>query len=241
MARRKQADEAKKGAPEWMATYSDMVTLLLCFFVLLFAMSSIDVQKFQAVVQSLNGSLGVLDSGTTVNMEPLINNFPNDSPTENNEEFKDLKAEIEAFLEENNLEGSILVEINERGLLIRFLDKVLFDSGKADLKPDAQQIILKVSELLKQTVNNIKIEGHTDNRPISTSRFPSNWELSSQRASNVLHYLEESCGIENTRLSTSGYADTRPVDTNETVEGRQNNRRVDIIILRSSMDALEPN
>ncbi len=241
MARKRQSDEAKKGAPEWMATYSDMMTLLLCFFVLLFAMSTIDIQKFQAVVQSMNGSLGVLDQGTTVNMEPLINNFPNDSPSETNEEFKQLKAEIEEFLEENELQGSVMVEINERGLLIRFMDKVLFDSGKADLKPAAQQIIFKVSEILKETINNIKIEGHTDNRPIRTQRFPSNWELSSQRASNVLHYLEESCGIEKTRLSTSGYADTRPIDTNETVEGRQNNRRVDIIILRSSMNALEPN
>ncbi len=248
MARKSAPEEAKKGAPEWMATYADMMTLLLCFFVLLFAMSSIDAQKFEALVQSLSGAIGVLDKGSTVNLQPLINNYPNDSPHETLDEFKQaqemeelegLKRELENFLSENDLQESIVLEINERGLLLRFMDKVLFDSGRADLRGEAFEVLNKVSELLNENNRNIRIEGHTDNRPISTARFPSNWELSSQRACNVLKYLNQKF-VAAERLSASAYADTKPIDTNDTNLGRQNNRRVDIIILRSTLDALEP-
>ncbi|MFZ5352074.1 MAG: OmpA family protein [Bacillota bacterium] len=248
MARKKAPEEGKKGAPEWLATYGDMMTLLLCFFVLLFAMSSIDAQKFEALVQSLSGAIGVLDSGSTVQLQPMINSYPNDSPIEDEDEYKqaaeeeeldELKQQIEEFLEENQLQDSIVLEINERGLLVRFLDKVLFDSGKADLRPEALEIMNMVAELLNENSRNIRIEGHTDNRPINTARFPSNWELSTQRACNVLKYLIQK-NVLPERLAPTGYADTKPIDTNDTPEGRQNNRRVDIIILRASQDALEP-
>lgn len=239
MPKRKK-EEVKPGAPEWLATYGDMMTLLLVFFVLLFSMSSIDVQKFKAIVHSVSGYIGVLDSGTTVNMEPLVNNFPTDTPVEEVEEFKELFDQVTEFIEQNDLEDSIMVDINERGLLIRFLDKVLFDSGKADLKNSAIEILNMVSQLLMENERYIRIEGHTDNVPINTSKFPSNWELSAQRSSNVLHFLEQTKGINRNRLSVSGYADTKPIDTNDTQVGRQNNRRVDIIILRSSMDIFEP-
>ncbi|MGE5632244.1 MAG: OmpA family protein [Caulobacteraceae bacterium] len=239
MARKKE-EEHKAGAPEWMSTYGDMVTLLLCFFVLLFSFATLDVQKFQAIAQSMNGSLGVLDSGTTVNMQPLVGSFPGDSPTEENEEFNRLYEEISQYVKENNLEASITLRLDERGLLVRFLDNVLFDSGKADLTPNAKEIINKVAEILKQNDKNIRIEGHTDNVPIKTSRFPSNWELSTTRAVNVVKYLIEENGIEPKRLSASGYADQHPVDDNSTTEGRQKNRRVDMVILRSEKNSANP-
>lgn len=202
-------------------------------------MSSIDTQRYKAVVQSLSGSLGVLDSGTTVTLEPLINNFPSDSPTESPtefEEFSDMMEEFQKVVEESDLNGQIKLEINERGLLIRFLDSVLFDSGKADLTKDATEIIDKVSNILKDTNKKITVEGHTDNLPISTFRFPSNWELSTTRAVNVVKYMINNNGIDPVRLSASGYADQHPISNNNTAEGRKDNRRVDMVILRSNSD-----
>lgn len=241
MARKKQ-EEQKAGAPEWLATYGDMMTLLLVFFVLLFSMSNVDSQKYRAVVQSISGSLGMLDSGTTVSMEPLINNYPSDSPTDSptvNKEFSDLQEELQKMLEDQNLKGRVKLELNERGLTVRFLDNVLFDSGKADLKPEAKEIIDNVSAILQQSKKKITVEGHTDNVPISTYIYPSNWELSTTRAVNVVKYMIDFGQIDPIRLSAAGYADQHPISDNNTPDGRKNNRRVDMVILRSSLE--QPN
>jgi chemotaxis protein MotB len=130
--------------------------------------------------------------------------------------------------------------LDERGLLVRFMDDVLFDSGKADLTPKAREIINKVAEIIRTNDKNVRIEGHTDNVPINTSRFPSNWELSTTRAVNVVKYLIEENGIEAKRLSASGYSDQHPVDDNSTKEGRQKNRRVDMVILRAEKNETNP-
>jgi chemotaxis protein MotB len=219
-----------------IATYGDMMTLLLVFFVLLFSMSTVDTQKYKAVVQSLSGSLGMLDSGTTVTMEPLINNFPSDSPTDSPseyEEFNEMQDELQKILEENNLKGNVKLELGERGLIVRFLDNVLFDSGKADLTPKAKLIIDSISGVLQQSNKRIAIEGHTDNVPISTYKYPSNWELSTTRAVNVVKYMIDNNHIDPIRLSAAGYADQHPISNNSTPEGRESNRRVDMVILRS--------
>lgn len=237
---RKREEEHKAGAPEWMSTYGDMVTLLLCFFVLLFSFATLDIQKFKAISQSMSGSLGVLDSGVTLSMEPLVNSFPSDSPTEEVEEFKKLYEQMNEYIKENNLESSITLRLDERGLLVRFMDDVLFDSGKADLTPKAREIINKVAEIIRQNDKNIRVEGHTDNVPINTFRFPSNWELSTTRAVNVVKYLIEEEGIEAKRMSASGYSDQHPVDDNSTSGGRQKNRRVDMVILREEKNDTNP-
>ncbi|MEA4848894.1 MAG: OmpA family protein [Clostridiaceae bacterium] len=240
MARRKVEDTPSAGSPAWMSTYGDMVTLLLCFFVLLFSFATLDVQKFRAIAESMNGSLGVLDSGMTMSMEPMVNAFPIDSPTEEEEEFERLYKQMNEYIKENNLEASITLRLDERGLLVRFLDNVLFDSGKADLTPSAREIINKVAEIIKQNDRNIRVEGHTDNVPINTFRFPSNWELSTTRAVNVVKYLIEENGIAAYRMSASGYSDQHPVADNITKEGRQKNRRVDMVILRNGINDINP-
>jgi len=122
--------------------------------------------------------------------------------------------------------------LDERGLLVRFMDDVLFDSGKADLTPRAREIINKVAEIIRQNDKNVRVEGHTDNVPINTFRFPSNWELSTTRAVNVVKYLIEENGIESKRMSASGYSDQQ--------EGRQKNRRVDMVILREEKNDTNP-
>ena len=239
MGRKKKEEEHKAGAPEWMATYSDTMTLLLCFFVLLFASSNVDSQKYKAVVQSLSGALGVLDSGTTVSLEPLMNNYPSDNPTDSpteSEELTEMQEEIQKVLEDSKLSGQVKLEVNERGLLIRFLENVLFDSGKADLKPQAMEIIDKVSDILKETPKKVLVEGHTDNIPISNYKFPSNWELSTTRAVNVVKYMIDHSGIDPVRFSAAGYADQHPISENNSIEGRRSNRRVDMVILRSKVE-----
>lgn len=234
MSRRKRHEESGGGgtAP-WMNTYADMMTLLLCFFVLLFSFATIDAQKFEAIVQSLQGSLGVLDSGVVVDMTPLETTYPGSMNSQETEEFSRIYQQVDNFVKDNELENNVTLVLNERGLLIRMLDTTLFDSGKADIKEEAKYIIEKISDVIKESGKNIRIEGHTDNVPIHTSKFPSNWELSTARAVNVLKYLIEVGKIEPWRLSAVGYGEYHPIDTNDTPEGRQNNRRVDIMIINS--------
>ncbi|RKD34761.1 flagellar motor protein MotB [Thermohalobacter berrensis] len=231
-----------------MLTYSDMVTLLLCFFVLLFSFSKIDAQKFQAIIRSFQGSLGVLEGGKTIEEIPYINNgnLPSDLTTVEREELEDfrvLKAHIEEYAKEKGIENKIIVEIEERGLIIRVLDNLFFDSGKADIKHQAKEVLLYIGDVLKEDKfkdKHIKIEGHTDTDPINTYRFPSNWELSAIRATNVLRFLIEKKDIDGSRISSAGYAYYRPVASNDTPENKAKNRRVDIVILKSSYGEWEP-
>jgi len=231
MARRKQ-EEAKPGAPLWLATYGDMMTLCLCFFVLLFAMSTVDAQKFKAVAESLEGALGVFESGPTVSVVPNDNDYPNDIPADEGIDYRELYEDIKSKLDEKGLQNSVTLVLNERGLLIRFLDNVLFPSGSAELKSDSTEIIDMIADVVKKNDNNVRIEGHTDNVPIRTGKFPSNWELSTTRAVNVVRYLIEVKGIAPDKLSAAGYGEYHPIEKNDNAAGREKNRRVDIVVLR---------
>lgn len=244
--RRRKKESEDRGA-DWMATYSDMVTLLLCFFVLLFSFSTIDAQKFQAIMNSFQGSLGVLDGGKTLEETPYINsnNMPSSSSLNDDEEdFLQIKKSIEEYSKANGFKGKMIVKQDERGLIIRMLDDIFFDSGKAEVKPKAKEILLYIGSILNNDDfkdKHIKIEGHTDNDRINTERFPSNWELSVIRATNVLKLLVNEENISPKRISASGYGPNRPVVSNNTPEDKAKNRRVDIVILKSELNKLEPN
>lgn len=144
-------------------------------------------------------------------------------------ELESAKAELEVKLKG---EKGVSVEMDERGLVVTFIAEVLFDSGNAKIRTEADEVLNKVADVINTQVadRNIAIEGHTDNEPIKKSGWKSNWELSTARATSVLHYLEEK-GTAPQRLQATGYGEYHPVDTNETKEGRQKNRRVEIIIL----------
>jgi chemotaxis protein MotB len=144
-------------------------------------------------------------------------------------EFESAKAELEKRLRG---EKGVSVGINERGLVVTFLAEVLFDSGKAKIRSGAHDVLDKVAKVMNEKISgrNIAVEGYTDNEPIKKSGWKSNWELSTARATSVLHYLEER-GLEPKKLQATGYGEYRPVASNDTVEGRQKNRRVEIIIL----------
>lgn len=249
MARRKYQEEEKSGAPEYMMTYGDMMTLLLCFFILLFSFSEIDAKKFQAIINSFQGSAGVLKSGKSLEVDNLISNSSTENKLTQNikeiENLETLKKIVEEYLNENNLADKILVDLEDRGLLLRFKENVLFDSGRAVLKPQSKDTLKFLSGLLKQQEfldRHIRVEGHTDSDPIiSSKKFPTNWELSSIRASNVVRFFIEDTNMTPERFSVSGYSKYHPVAPNDTYENKAKNRRVDIVILRSHYEQSEPN
>jgi chemotaxis protein MotB len=228
--------KAEQVSASWMTTYSDLVTLLLCFFVLLFAFSNLDVKKFQGIMAYFQGSRGVLDGSNVIEIPDLRDQEEID--------LEELKSALEEYATSSNLEEEITVSIDERGLIIRFMDRVLFDPGKAELKPEAREILDTVAEILQRDEfkdKAIKVEGHADTTPVSPKDgFPTNWELSTARATNVLRYLVEQKGIEGERISASGYSYYRPIAPNDTKENKAKNRRVDIVILKSSQEKYEP-
>lgn len=240
MAKKQIIEEIKQGAPEYMNTYGDMMTLLLCFFVLLFSMSSVDARKFEAIVVSFSGSLGVLDGGNTLVREKVIDQGTVTDGTSSEilemNSFKELEEKIEEYIKENELDDKIKVINEEQGLLLRFQDSILFDQGSALLKTDSYIILKYVADVLKTPNFNdkfISIEGHTDNVPIQNSTYSSNWELSVARACNVVRYMVENQGINPKRLTAAGYSEYHPVEKNDTPQNMSKNRRVDIMILKS--------
>ena len=240
MAKKQVIEEIKMGAPEYMNTYGDMMTLLLCFFVILFSMSNIDAKKFEAIVVSFSGSLGVLSGGNTLTHEDVIDqgSISDKSNSEITEldNFKQLEDKIKEYLEENNLADKVKVLNEDQGLLLRFQDSILFDQGSASLKSQSNVILKYISDILKSPNFKdkfITVEGHTDNVPIKNSTYSSNWELSVARACNVVRYLIEVQGLDPTRFSAAGYSEYHPVGKNDTVENMGKNRRVDIMIMKS--------
>lgn len=241
MRRNRWSDEGKKGAPEWMTTYGDMVTLLLCFFVLLFAFSEIDAQKFDAVIRSFQGSLGILDDGRAIEpSEYFVNADMNELATKQIQELEALKeleiiaTELNEFLESKGYSEKVDIKFNERYVKLNFLDGVLFDPGKAVIKKEAIPVLEAVAiKLIDYQNNRIKIEGHTDTIPIKTIEYPNNWYLAAARAIAVAEYYIDVKGYEPKRLSAEGFGEYVPIATNSTPEGRMRNRRVEIKILNS--------
>jgi len=240
MARRRGNEEESK-SPSWLTTYGDMMSLLLIFFIFLFSFSNIDAEKFKAMVASLQASLGVLEGGRSMSSLPTTGGDVGDDlaqrTNEPQDEFEALYEKVQQYMQQNNI--SALVEMSEdrAEILIRFKDNVLFESGKADIMPSALPVLSNIAAVLKtyqSQIGGVRIEGHTDNVPIHTAAFPSNWELSTARAIAVLRYFIEEKGLPPQIFSAVGYGEYHPVASNNTIEGRAKNRRVDIVITRVS-------
>jgi len=226
----------------WMLTYSDMVTLVLAFFIILFSFSTLDPKKFDVALVSLKDALGVMpESVAPVEERADEQQVPQTRESEpytlDWSQLATMEDKLRESLQDLELEDAVVMSIEERGLVIRFSDRVLFDLGKADLKPTAREILHRVASVLKDIPNEIRVEGHTDDLPIHTERFPSNWELSTARATSVIRYFVESEGMDPYRLSAAGYGEYRPVAPNDSSENRQKNRRVDIVILHLAAQA----
>jgi chemotaxis protein MotB len=223
-----------------MMTYGDLVTQILIFFVLLFSISSIDAQKFQAALLSLQGALGFLTGSTTTEEPKTPDGNLDDLDARDHQQMQGVLELIEHRLQAAGLKATVSTDLEERGLVIRFMDSVLFDLGRADIKPLGRQTLDNLAPTLAEIPNQVRVEGHTDNLPIVTAAFPSNWELSTTRATNVVRYLIEGRGLDPRRMSAAGYGEWRPVAPNDTPADRQRNRRVDIVILYVSKGLLEP-
>jgi chemotaxis protein MotB len=248
----------KDTAERWLLTYADLMNLLLIFFIVLYSMSLTDKAKFDALAQSLKQAFGT----STVNkfFSPGAGNTPLQNtrirpPSQNNSTEKSKKeaqaAEktqlektqktVEQIIKKDGLNNSVNVSIEERGVKISITSQVLFLSGSAQIESSGYQILQKIGGNLSSfSENSIRIEGHTDTDPISTALFPSNWELSSARATNVLRFLIERTNLKAENLSAVGYGEYHPLLPNTTEENKAKNRRVDIVILKQDASKSEP-
>lgn len=233
--RRKKPEQLDSSAPGWMTTYGDMVTLLLVFFVLLYSFSIMDQGKFQGFVTSFRQRVGILDGGMTMSENNLIDGgLIGDGIAPSIMNLNLILREMSMYIEGEGIEDQVELILTERGLVVRLTGRILFDLGKAELLDDGKKLLDKIAELLVDIPNVIMIEGHTDNWPISNERFPSNWELSTSRATNVVRYFIENTDIPPERLMAAGYAEYRPLYPNDTAENRAKNRRVEIVILNTT-------
>jgi len=242
MARRRSAGAGSGNANEaagmmrWLLTYADLITLLMAFFVIMYAMSKADTAKFNALRYSLAVALKA-DSGTANSIlfdqqgsTPIDQTMPKEGSAKETEDFQEIIHKIQANVKDPRMVGFL---VDERGLTVRFLDNVLFDIGQANLRQDALPLLDTVGAALKGNTRYLRVEGHADNLPINTLQFPSNWELSSARSIAVTRFLIERHSMDPRRMSSLGYGEYRPLYPNTTEENRARNRRVDIVVLRA--------
>jgi chemotaxis protein MotB len=234
---RKKGHEKEPNHERWLLTYSDLITLLMIFFVVMYAMSNVDVAKYQKIAQSLGVALG--GGKNVIQVTPGVSDSKQEiSPGASGfkaEQAKlaNLKKQVDDYLKKNGLNGSTTTEITIRGLEISLRDTVLFDSGKADIKPEAKGKLIAIGKIISTLPNLISIEGHTDNVPIHNSLFTSNWRLSAIRATNAAELLIENTNIPQQKISTVGYGEINPRVPNTTDANKALNRRVNIVILNS--------
>jgi chemotaxis protein MotB len=263
MARKKKKEEEHENLERWLVSYADFITLLFAFFVTMYAISRVDEQKLGSAVESLQRALGSLipvsitqrDAGAfpskpeSPSASVIVPKVVEErSPTEQGEFAKlaeEIKREVEgakgAFDQSRAAQlDQIKFLIDKRGLVIRVPESFFFDSGQASLRPEAIPVLKVLGKSLRKIPNHIRVEGHTDSVPIHTPQFPSNWELSTARATTILRYLLSNYPFAPNRLSATGYGEFHPIAPNTTAEGRQQNRRVDVVILSNEEAKAEP-
>ncbi len=231
MAKKKKCP--KEVSERWAIPYADFLTLLLCLFVALFAMAQSGKQAALEYAQAFAKAFGMRlvpfqeTLPKQILPEPVIKRA---EPTERGRRIQRQLQELQDMLKRMGLEGEFKIAYEAIGIRLILQEKLLFESGSADIKPEMRPVLDKLYEIIKDLPNSVEVEGHTDSIPISTERFPSNWELSTARASTIVRYFIAK-GINPERLKASGYADTKPMASNTTPEGRAQNRRVEIVIL----------
>lgn len=255
MSKKRENAHQEEAGEAWLLPYSDLMTLLLAVFIVLFAVSKIDAEKAQQISQQFAGTM--MDKSYTVGMSSGTDSGGNGAPSggplniETQSELEsfmgeyelkkleNLKTELDTKLHDQGMDQSISTMIDMRGLVIRLNNAILFDSGSAEIKKQSEDTLVEVASLLNTIDNYIRVEGHTDNVPIKHSDYPSNWELSTARAVNVVKLFINKCNFSPDKLIAVGYGEFKPVADNSTVEGRAENRRIDVIVLSSQYDNLE--
>ncbi|OWA36229.1 flagellar motor protein [Saccharibacillus sp. O16] len=260
--RRRRKTGASHQQERWLITYADLLTLLLIFFVIMYGVSTLDAEKYEAVSSSLQTTFqagsGILDGGPKItgksgqqipgttgkdeggaDSDESKTQPAEEQPSERELQFREQERQLNTFLQtiqayvtDNQLQDQIFVADKPQGISITLSDRFLFDVGRADLKSGAAGILDRLSSLFGTVDAKISIEGHTDNQPITGGRYRDNWELSGARALSVLRYFIDTRDLAPSKFQYAGYADTRPVGDNSTTQGRQRNRRVEITVLR---------
>ena len=233
----------------WLIPYADILTLLLALFIVLFAASEVNSQKFQEISDSFNtelqGGTGILenqavmesDSETSKLAEVNDDTTPSDqnptemSPEQDYKELGQLQEKIEGYIKEKGLSPRLQTELTKKGLVLKIKEGVLYPSGSASINAQSRKTAEEISNLLvTDPPRSILIEGHTDNVPTMSGEFPSNWELSSARAINFMKILLENKKLDPKKFSATGYGEYQPIASNGTSTGRAENRRVDVLI-----------
>jgi len=254
--KKKHADH--ENLERWLISYADFITLLFALFVVLYGISEVDVQKLKKAANSFQFAFSIAGIGGVEkiplfemeemermvplpikSIETITQLYPGEAKM-----FEDVEKDIHGAIKTNvvkvNIPDLVGFELTERGLIIRLRAGHFFDPGSAELRPDVYPTLDKVAKKLKVGKSYIRVEGHTDSIPISSTVFPSNWELSAARASNIIKYLVEKVKFPPQRLSVAAYGDSRPIASNETEEGRAKNRRIDIVVMSVRETGYEP-
>lgn len=242
MARRKFEEEEEKHE-RWLISYADFITLLFAFFVVMYALSSINEGKYKVFSTSLGTAFGTSNTGLAKASDPIAlitpamiaNRKRKDALRKERTTMTAIARDLQKVLAPMVKEGKVRVTQNSRGVSVEVNASVLFAPGEAKLSAESDQALKVMAVLLKDDQHQIQVEGHTDNVPISNVFFPSNWELSSARASAVVRLFIDS-GVEEQRLTAVGHASNQPVANNGDMEGRARNRRVAITVLTGLPD-----
>ncbi|MCM0082460.1 OmpA family protein [Geomonas sp. Red32] len=239
MARKKEP-EKEANHERWLVSYGDLLTLLFAVFVTLYAMSQADVKKAEEAAASMRQAFGITSpKGAAVKTSVIgageagVLQLPpaGGRKLANEDDLRGIKASLDAYLLKAGAGNRVRVSLTRRGLVVSLKEAGFFDSGSAVLKQDPSEVLATIASILKETSNDCRVEGHTDDLPIATPAFPSNWDLSSARATNVVKRLTGQYGVDPRSVSATGYGQYQPMADNATGEGRAQNRRVDIVIL----------
>lgn len=228
MAKKKKNIIIKQGLDDWVMTYGDMMSLLLTFFVLIVSFSSMQETKFNQAAASLADAFGVMASPESVIEfnQPIV---PNHAPTDEESEVLYEVRSVEKMLLEEGFDSEVEVQVNDDGVLFRVNAPFMFDSGGVEISKKSARVLDRMAKFFRKFPYPVHVEGHTDSDPISSSRFPTNWELSAARAVTVARYFQGT-GMPPDQIAATGYGEFRPISGNDTVKGRAKNRRVEIFL-----------
>ncbi|MDR4494395.1 MAG: flagellar motor protein MotB [Nitrospirales bacterium] len=240
----KKKHEEHENHERWLVSYADFITLLFAFFVVMYAVSSVNEGKYKVLSESM---ITAFSNNKPVG-EMSVLNLPMAKKTKTivvkeaqaNQDNSRAYLKVANAISMAKLPSGVKISSTDRGLSIRIKDDALFESGSASINPHMKEFIDLVAGLVSDLPNLMAVEGHTDNQPIRSVAFPSNWDLSTTRANVLIRYLTEEHGLSPERFSSTGYAGTRPIESNATREGQAENRRVEMIILRHISPQIDP-
>ena len=226
-------DDSNSGAG-WEVVYSGFILIMLCFFIMLCSFSTMEEAKVMRFVRSFTNAVSFFPGGRSFESGTVV--LPESAGiVASRNELAKLFENLERLSDRFNLKDKIELLFSKEGLVMRLSEHTLFESGVASISPQALPLLEKMGALVSQTTYLIRIEGHTDDVPIHTAVFPSNWELSTARAVNVLRYLIEHHRIDSQRLSAEGFGEFQPLVANDTPANRAKNRRVEVIFIRPDL------